>query len=1179
MDNNIIKIILKEAGYFFRPLTSSASDIESLLEFLDSIGWNLTPIIGGQETSILNSVIDIRTLVESLNNFSDQSLESIESIFNILTNIGENLKAFKNISNLFSNSNFSDLELNTMPQDILNKLAILYLYKRQDKAFFILSLLSIIEESPETSITTYNTNLIKHPVFNQRLNLSKITQFFTNPTQLFKDEYWPNGIPDIETANEIGEKLFNRISNLLYQFDISFLVGREDGPIEIDDDPIEENRMKGLITLSKGFSTYNESTNTASTTKIGTTIGLLPETEGGPGIFMIPFGDFNIEKEVGNWLLLGQLDSQLFGYEIFSNSINLISDNTLNNTRIDLSFIKLPSQNTEVAFRFGSTSGTRLDIGEFDIQIFLDANNGIPDYGINLSANEGAFIISPSDGDGFIKNILPPEGLQADFDFLLGWAKSRGFHFGGSAGLEVSIPIRKPILGFLDLKSIDLGIKADENGIGLEVGTSGNVELGPVIATVDKIGLQTQLTFPEDGGNLGVMNADLKFKPPSGIGLTLDSKGFKGGGYLYLGDNRYVGVVTLNFKDKINFTAIGILTTKAPDGSEGFSLLLIITADGFKPIQLGLGFTLDGIGGLIALNRTIKVDALREGVRTNAFDNILFPENPVENISIIVQDLETIFPIDQGRFVFGPMAKIGWGGAKSVLALELGLIIEVPNPVRIAIPGVLKTLLPKEDSKILNIKVNFLGTIEFDKKMIAFDASIFDSRLLKITLEGDMAFRLIWGNQSNFLFSVGGFHPAFNPPPLHLPDMRRLSMSLLATSNANISLETYFAVTSNTVQVGARADLLFKAWKVEVVGYIGFDALFQFNPFMFVISAGAMFAVRWDGKDVLAVDLAFRLEGPTPWRAKGHARFKILFVKVKVNFDKTFGEKKDTSLPDVAVVPLLVDALENNDSWLAEIPENRNDLVKIKVPVTDDVVIHPAGTFTIQQELLPLKSSIDKFGNQKTSDGNYFEITEVSLDGNNLEITDTEGLFAPAQYIELEDKDKLNAPSFQKFKSGVKVTGTEEIEIGACTSRDISYETILVDEDESTYSTTEEPANWMNSLRRNGSISKSKLSYQNKAKAKFVERQIRKLDDAYRIVNSIDMTPYTSVTYTYNEARETLAAIILINPNIEGLLQIIPSHELVTISTSGSVIGTTNDALTNQIQENESVIEEMAGAF
>jgi len=294
--------------------------------------------------------------------------------------------------------------------------------------------------------------------------------------------------------------------------------------------------------------------------------------------------------------------------------------------------------------------------------------------------------------------------------------------------------------------------------------------------------------------------------------------------------------------------------------------------------------------------------------------------------------------------------------------------------------------------------------------------------------------------------------------------MRRLSISLLGKPNANISLETYFAVTSNTVQLGARVDLLFKAWKVEVVGYVGFDALFQFNPFKFIISAGAMFAVRWDGKDILAVDLGFRLEGPTPWRARGHAKFKVLFVKVKVNFDKTFGEKKDTSLPDVAVVPLLVDALENNDSWLAEIPSNRNELVKVKVPVTNDVVIHPAGTFTIR-------------------------------------------------------------------------------------------------------------------LRRNGSVSRSKLSFQNKAQAKYMERQIKKLDDTYRIVNSIDMTPYTEVTYTYSEARETLAAIFLLNPNLEGLLQIIPSHELVTISTGGGTPGPVDDAVTAQVQEDEALIEDMAGAF
>ena len=62
-----------------------------------------------------------------------------------------------------------------------------------------------------------------------------------------------------------------------------------------------------------------------------------------------------------------------------------------------------------------------------------------------------------------------------------------------------------------------------------------------------------------------------------------------------------------------------------PDGSPGFSLLIIITAEFGPGIQLGFGFTLLGVGGLLGLNRTMLLEPLVEGVRTGAINSILFP--------------------------------------------------------------------------------------------------------------------------------------------------------------------------------------------------------------------------------------------------------------------------------------------------------------------------------------------------------------------------------------------------------------------------------------------------------------------------------------------------------------------------------------------------------------------------
>ena len=118
-----------------------------------------------------------------------------------------------------------------------------------------------------------------------------------------------------------------------------------------------------------------------------------------------------------------------------------------------------------------------------------------------------------------------------------------------------------------------------------------------------------------------------------------------------------------------------------PDGSSGFSLLLIITADFGPGIQLGFGFTLLAVGGLIGLNRTMLLQPLMDGVRTGAIDSVMFPHDVVKNAMKIISDLRAIFPPHEGTFLIGPMAKLGWG-EPTLISLALGVIIEIPGNCR-----------------------------------------------------------------------------------------------------------------------------------------------------------------------------------------------------------------------------------------------------------------------------------------------------------------------------------------------------------------------------------------------------------------------------------------------------------------------------------------------------------------
>ena len=84
-----------------------------------------------------------------------------------------------------------------------------------------------------------------------------------------------------------------------------------------------------------------------------------------------------------------------------------------------------------------------------------------------------------------------------------------------------------------------------------------------------------------------------------------------------------------------------------PDGAKGYSLMVIITAEGFTPIQLGMALRLTGIGGLLAINRTFDEDALRAGLKNHTLDSVMFPKDPIRNAPQILSNLNKVFPAGQ----------------------------------------------------------------------------------------------------------------------------------------------------------------------------------------------------------------------------------------------------------------------------------------------------------------------------------------------------------------------------------------------------------------------------------------------------------------------------------------------------------------------------------------------------
>jgi Family of unknown function (DUF6603) len=827
------------------------------------------------------------------------------------------------------------------------------------------------------------------------------------------------------------------------------------------------------------------------------------------------------------------------GLELRPSGVGAFAD--LGGTALDAE-VRLGAHPATPLIIIGSPTGFRFEAGGVEAGIGVRGRIDDPELLVRFGTGDAklAVVIQTSDADGFLGKLIGSNPLRFELGGNMLWSSRTGLHVEGSGGFEIALPLHLNI-GIGEIETLTLGLGAGDGGLRIDAGVTGRAQLGPLTAVVEEFGLRANLALGDD------IRLALGFKPPKGIGLAVDAGVVSGGGYLFFDYDKgeYAGALELTFSGIVALKAIGLLNTKMPDGSPGFSLLIIITAEFGTGIQLGFGFTLIGVGGLLGLNRTMRLQPLMEGVRTGSINSIMFPQDVVANAPRIISDLRTLFPPEQGKFLIGPMAKLGWG-TPTLVSLSLGIIIEIPG--NIAILGVLRLALPTDDAAIIVIQVNFAGAIEFDKKRVYFFASLFDSRVLFLTIEGEMALVAAFGDDATFVLSVGGFHPRFQPPPLPVPVPRRIAVNIINTDVARIRVEGYFAVTSNTVQFGARAEVFFGISALNVEGYIGFDALFQFSPFYFIIEISAEFSVNVFGIGMFSVRVRMSLEGPTPWRARGTGSISLLFFDIDVDFDITWGEARDTQLEPIAVLPVIAGELGKADNWKALAPASNNLLVSLRKLDADreGLVLHPLGTLRVSQRAVPLDLAIDKVGNRSASDAHRFSLTPGGALTKRSDLFES---FAPAQFQNMADAEKLSRPAFERQHGGIELAPAgEDLQSGAMVKRFNRYELTTIDTNYRRlpirFHFHAFPRALFEHFLAGASIARSPLSAHVKNQREPFADRIEVRDDGYTVALQSTNAPFSAETAFFASEASARDFVAQQDAGVASTLHVIPAFEV-----------------------------------
>lgn len=498
---------------------------------------------------------------------------------------------------------------------------------------------------------------------------------------------------------------------------------------------------------------------------------------------------------------------------------------------------------------------------------------------------------------------------------------------------------------------------------------------------------------------------------PDRVGGTLDAGIAKGGGMLWTVPDGVRGALGLTI-GTLQVDALGSLR-KAGDTPSFLAVLGVTFVPG---IQFGFGFSLSRVGGLVGINRRADTDALAARLRGGTAADVLFASNPMAEAERLLAALDQLFPPQSGRHLVGPTLRVSWlqvaGGA--LFNVDLGIIVELPGPARVIVAGSARAELPGTPS-LLRLRIDVLGILDFTERTVAFDATLVDSSALGIfVITGDAAFRLRYGDRPYMVLTLGGFYPGFRPEPSTLPSLKRIALALRSPLPLPLTLraEAYFAVTSNTLQLGVHIEASFNAG-LSAVGSFGLDALIQFRPFHFHADFHAGFRVEVAGFTFGGVTLDGTIDGPGPIVISG--RLTIETFLFDISWHETFtlpGSGGEASAPPIHLIDALAPELSRARNLRAVHGPDAGVVMRPRPQRGEKPLVAPLGELVWAQQRAPLGIPIDRLEGAPLGSTQGVSFASSSRRAERA-------LFSPGSFVTLNGAEALNRPAFEELEAGV----------------------------------------------------------------------------------------------------------------------------------------------------------------
>jgi hypothetical protein len=656
-----------------------------------------------------------------------------------------------------------------------------------------------------------------------------------------------------------------------------------------------------------------------------------------------------------------------------------------------------------------------------------------PTFELRLSLNDTEDRVAFVPSSGLLRQLLPTDGLRLPIDASVAWNTDRGWHFSGlgeiasplaeeprdpaadfdeppmrsPADTEVLTPVNKK-LGILTLheRRLEVRTTGNEDGATLSVAISGTLSLNLAAARISLsgLGIKTNLHLAASGEDLDdLFDLDCDGTLPTGLGVSFTGTTVSGGGFLERlvasdGRETWRGGLALRFADGLDVAAYGIVEI---GGQRKWTLIVFVVVRFNPPVSLPWGLKLTAIGGLVALNRKVDFNALREAAMGSqgGLEAVLLPERPEERLLELLPAIDRFFPPADGHQVIGVLAEITWlADTGSTFGYFRGVLLGELEDFQFALYGIFRLGFPSiADDHILRIRAGVEALYDHRNSLARFSLTLTDALVLnRIRLTGGAALFFRWGAHDEFAFTVGGFHPAFRPfIPEGLTEPPRLGASWKPHSSVELSISGYFAVTSCSLQFGFSAHVEIGASWGGLRADTEFHFLVMTKPrCLFELELQFKVTAHLLGCDLFSASLHGLMTGPDPWTIEGSIYWEVCGV----NFSKDFGpyhwgdDAGAIGNPSQEARQVLGDAFSDPSNW--SLRRRPSQSVRLR-PGSEDA-FDPHDQLDVRQTQLPLGISLEVNDANTLADPGTWKLTPT---GGLAKVSDLTDVFPTRRYL------------------------------------------------------------------------------------------------------------------------------------------------------------------------------------